>query len=369
MTSLALPDSGRPDVAYAIVLTREAARARRCLKTVAQQDIAAEVFLVLNDPDDGIRRLAAAALGAHRLTAGVDLGVVFAWDAVLEQARAPAVLFLHEDAYLRPGAVARLLDTLREDERARAVGAQILSPDGSPQSAGAVVWDDGATTRIRPPLHEDRAYVVDYASSACLLVDREALATAGGLDAHFFPALYVDADLGTALWHRGHTVLCDPRAVAVHEVGAMVRCGAARGERWRQFLAVRNRERFAAKWGATLAGFAPRRDPNDASHPEPDEVFVALKRTRERVRCPPGPPVPPVEPIDRADREGHARRLRARLDDEFVRILVDREAELEAELRRVHVHYAALRREHDLQRERAERAEASLAAPARTAER
>lgn len=349
-------------MSFGVILTRDAERAARCLRGIATQAVAGEVILVLCEPDASVRRLVADGIrGATVIDHGVDLGTVFAWQEVLDRARSPAIHFLHEDTELAGGCTRRLLDTLRATPDAGAVGGRTLNPDRSLQACGGVLWNDAAGSPVvEPP--GDEPFAVDSCQGACAVVGTAKLRQAGGFDPRFFPSYYVDANMCMQLWHGGHAVLCDPRAEAVHARGAMLQedGGPFRGLRFRRFLVERNRRTFADKWAAALRAHAARRDPLDASSVTRGEIDEALRRAEERRSGPPPVAVPPL-PRPQGDVAAHVRALRAQLVADFADELVRHEADLTAELERVHLAYASLLQEHDLQRERANGAEAYAA--------
>jgi GT2 family glycosyltransferase len=328
-------------VSYAVVLTRHEQRAAAALRSIAAQSPVSELLLVLNDADDAMRALAreAAATGARILHDGTDLGVALAWNLALREARSPSVCVLHEDSEMQPGCAARLLETLRERPDAGAVGPLTLNADGSVQYAGAIIWSDGATTRITNPMDAD-VYAVDYLASSCLVLRRDAVLGVGGFDQRMFPAMYVDASVAVGLWQTGVTVLCDCRATSVHHTAAMVdpARGPRRSNRSRQFLLTRNRGRFRAIHQGWLAGQADRADTVDAGRATPHELAEAMARVRVRERRARG--AEPVVPADALtlpdDLEAAASGLRRELDDDFLAHLIEREETLVAELERVH---------------------------------
>ena len=61
------------------------------------------------------------------------------------------------------------------------------------------------------PAHGARRRV-DYCGSNSLLVRATTWDAVGGLDERFFPANYVDVDLGMKIRERGQVVLCEPRS-------------------------------------------------------------------------------------------------------------------------------------------------------------
>ena len=337
------------ELSYAVILTRDARRAACAMRSIAEQGIDAELLLVLNDVDDEMRAFARtlAADGARIVHDGVDVGVAFGWNLALRAAGSTYICVVHEDSELAPGCAQRLLATLRERPDAGAVGPRVELADGSPAGEGAILWRDAATSLV-PELPAD-VHAVDYAGSSCLMLRRAAALAVGGFDARFFPAMYVDAAFGVALWRSGYSVLCDRRAVSVHRRGAMVDAarGPRRGARMRSFLVTRNRARFRAGFGDWLAGQAQRANEHDASRPEPAEIADALTRARDREsRAGAG-----SASVDRLalpdDVEATAIALRRDLEDELLAELIDREQALEAELAGLHAAYAQVHGERD----------------------
>ena len=335
-----------PVVSYAVSLTHDTARATACLRSIAAQDPEAEILLVLNDVDAEMRALAEGVTGGRVVHDGTDVGVIFGWNLALGAAAAERVCVVHEDSELEPGCAGRLLDTLRARPDAAGAGPRIHTTDGTPPYYGGIIWSDAATSRLIEPSRPDGPFPVDYASSSCLMLDRRAVLAVGGFDERFFPAIYADASLCSALWSSGRSVLCDPAAESVHATGAMVdpARGARRGARFRRFLVDRNRLRFQHAWADLLSAQAVRADAHDARNPQPAEVADAIARTAARDRAARAaiPPAAEATLTLPADVEARASRLRRDVEGEFMELLVGREAELETELQRVHREYAAL---------------------------
>jgi GT2 family glycosyltransferase len=333
-----------PDVSYAVILTHDAARAAACMRSIAAQEPDAEILLVLNDVDAGMRALAESVEGARIVHDGTDVGAVLGWNLALSAAAAPRVCVMHEDSELRPGCAQRLLDTLHDRPDAAATCPRTRTTDGSPPYFGGIIWADGATSRVNEPARDGGVFPVDYASSACLMLDRRAALGVGGFDERFFPAIYLDASLSCALWSAGRSVLCDPRAESVHATGAMVNpaLGARRGMRFRRFLVDRNRARFQQAWAGLLREQVVRADAHDARYPQAAEVAEARERTlaRERRARAAAPPAAEGTLSLPADAAAHAGRLRREVEDEFMTLLVEREAVLEAEAAELHGRYA-----------------------------
>jgi hypothetical protein len=138
-----------------------------------------------------------------------------------------------------------------------------------------------------------------------MLLDREAVRAVGGWDERFYPAVFMDIDMSTAMWNHGRLVLSVPASGVRHQSGALGRrqSTALTGPLLARFLFERHRDRFISKWGAAVRGLAP--PPADE---EPASiraaVRAALPRTRERAELirsggwrPAGPPARAEHPL------------------------------------------------------------------------
>jgi GT2 family glycosyltransferase len=252
-----------PRVSVVIVAARNAERLLRCVERVlreAPDAVALEVVVVLNAAEPGLEEaLRSAYEHARVVSSDVPLGFPGGVNLGARHARGELLHVLHDDTEVEPGWLERLIAALDERAEAGAVGSLVLDPDGTVQSAGAVLWRDGRTE----PLPADGpgalwqggdAYPVDYCASASLLIRRDAWEAVGGLDERFHPAYYVDVDLAMALRSQGYAMLCEPRSRVRHERG-----GSSR-ETFRSFVSERNRATFAAKWARDLAHQAPYAD-------------------------------------------------------------------------------------------------------------
>ena len=216
-----------PRVAIAVPTIRNPERLGRCLdaarRVAAEDRVETEVIVVLDaaDPDVGVF-LADRAPEATVLSWLERRGVAASLNAAFRATSSSWVVVLQDDAVPQPGWLASLLHTAARYPRAGAVGGLVLSPDRTVASAGEIICGDGLTARPwtdDPPPASSFAEVrsVDYVSSASVLVSRAAWSDAGGFDEDFYPAIYVDADFCTALWHAGWLVLLDPNSVVCHE--------------------------------------------------------------------------------------------------------------------------------------------------------
>ena len=177
----------------------------------------------------------------------------------------PAVLFLNPDARMQAEDV-RSLAAVLERTSAGAVAPRIVDPAGSlewslrrfpavrsiygqalfahrvfPQAR----WVDEV---IRDPERYEREGTCDWASGACLMVDRGALERLDGFDEQFF--LYrEDVDLCRRLWDADYRVVFTPTVTCTH-------AGGGSAPRWSLMrVLAKSRIRYARKhFGRTRAG-------------------------------------------------------------------------------------------------------------------
>jgi GT2 family glycosyltransferase len=256
--ALSFPRPEHPAVSIVVVTFNQVGHTYACLEALlAHADVPYELVVVDNASSDATPRLLERLphVTVHRNDANVGFGK--ACNQGAQAARGEFLLLLNNDARIAPGCLSALVDAARADPRCGAVGGKLVWPDGRLQEAGAIVWQDGTAVgygRGSDPTAPEFSYrrEVDYCSGALLLVRRELFAELGGFDDRFAPAYYEDADLCLEIRRRGHRVLYEPRARALHhEHGS-----SSTEEAWAQI--VRNHERFAEKWKDDLAHHQPR---------------------------------------------------------------------------------------------------------------
>jgi GT2 family glycosyltransferase len=339
-----------------VVLLTVAELAERCLRAIAaagEPEPESELVLVVSGDDPALGAVV-AELGADAtvLKSSANSGTAASWNLAIEQAHGAHVAILHEDSEPQRGWLDAALATTREHPEAAVVGSRLVEPDGL-VNGGWLIWDDGHTTllsdRNAPAvLANQNPYPVDYVSGAAVLIERAVWEQVGGYDERFFPAVYADADICTAVWQLGRSVLSDPRSRVLHRTGAMVneQRGALGSPEFRRFLIWRQRRRFVEKWEPALADHAGR--PGDVlpSDVGTADVERAARRTRRSV---PGAFVVAQRPLT-ADPEGlEARLLEAQvaIASEFADwLLAERHVETEA-AREAHEAAARLWHERD----------------------
>ena len=176
---------------------------------------------------------------------GNNIGVDFA--------RGEFVVFLNNDAFVQPGCLEALAETMRSDPLIAAVGPMFLYPDGRVQEVGSVALPTGDVTQIGKgavwgPEHYDTPCVVDFCSAACLMMRRSDFLKVGGFGFEWEPAYYEDADLCLKLWTHCGKVVVNPNARVVH-----IESTTTSDEKLQLHdISEINRARFVTKWGRWL---------------------------------------------------------------------------------------------------------------------
>jgi GT2 family glycosyltransferase len=216
---------------------------RSCLESVVQYPPSVEYELIVVDnasTDDSAAWLQsgeAARLGDTpvRLIRNTEnAGFSRANNQGIAAGDAPMLLLLNPDTEVKPGALDRLIRTLRSDPRIGACGPRLLRPDGSLQASvwrnPPVPWEIlvsglGLHRLLPRPLrgelllgsHWDhrRRRRVGMLSGAAILARRAMVDQVGGLDERFH--LYAeDTEWCLRITRHGWRLLFEPDAVIVH---------------------------------------------------------------------------------------------------------------------------------------------------------
>lgn len=218
------------DLSFCIVNTNCRDLLERCLDAIEHAELdglTTEVLVLDNASTDGSAEMVLARSQQVELIAlERRQGKAISDSQLLERAQGEFCLLLNEDSEIKPDAPLRLVEALRADPRAAAAGAQLLAPDGEPQPCA---WRfTSVATAFFSALQLHRRLVVqsggelnrrvDWAQSAALMVQREAVAAVGFFDHDFF--VYGDeVDLAKRLYDTGWYSLYVPRAGAYHREG------------------------------------------------------------------------------------------------------------------------------------------------------
>ena len=232
-------------VSWVVVHYRGEQDLQACLRSLYAQPQPVEVVVVDNGSGDGAVQRLPPPPAPHRLRRLLRLrngGFAAGVNAGLALATGRWIGLLNPDAALLPGAQGLLLDELRAG--ADAAAPQILLADDPAlrDNAGHALLPDGLNwCRGRgEPARDGAPEDLLLFSGAAVLLRREALAAAGGLDPSYF-AYGEDADLALRMGRLGLRCRYVPAARVVHRVG-----GSFGRFAWRKvYLVERNRLRVA----------------------------------------------------------------------------------------------------------------------------
>jgi GT2 family glycosyltransferase len=166
----------------------------------------------------------------------VNVGFAEGHNALAKRAQGRRFLIINPDAEFAPGGLEKLREAAEKNPQAGLVAPRIQFPDGRlqvsvfpPYGFGFDLrksfWLEhrtsfsGAQREIRQKLSEAREpFPVGWVSGACMLVSREAWEKVGGFDPNFFFG-GEDADLCQRMREAGFEILCEPRALLIHQAG------------------------------------------------------------------------------------------------------------------------------------------------------
>ncbi len=258
---IAFPAAPAPEVSVIIPARDHFSYTHACLEAVLEHTggVAYEVIVVDDGSRDETLELPKLVRNARVLRRAASEGFLASCNWGAREARGELLVFLNNDALVRPGWLEALVAALRDHADVGAVGGKLLYPDGTLQEAGGIVWRDGSGWnfgRSQDPNRPEYSYVreVDYCSAACLLVPRSLFLEIGMFDARYAPAYYEDTDLCFAVRAAGQRVLFQPAAEVVHFEGVSSGRDPSQGVKRHQ---VANQEAFARKWAADLAHQLP----------------------------------------------------------------------------------------------------------------
>ena len=213
---------------------------RRSLQSIANfpPQVSFEVVVVDNASTDGSRDWLKSLGDRIRLIANPEnVGFGRANNQAFASSDAPLLFLLNSDAEVHPGAIDKLIATIREDEQIGAVGPRLINPDGSLQPS---VWRNPLTPlemivtalhlhillpkHLRANLllgfHWDHSHrrSVRMLSGAALMVRRRMIDDVGGFDERFH--MYgEDSEWALRMVRSGWLMLFEPEATVTHHVG------------------------------------------------------------------------------------------------------------------------------------------------------
>ena len=230
-----------------------------CLEALrrAKSELIREIIVVDNGSDED----EVAILRRHRPTRGftlVEVGVNRFFsegnNIGVDHASTEYIVFLNNDAFVHPGWIEALAETMEDDASVAAVGPMFLYPDGRVQEVGGMALATGDVVQIGKGSvwsaeHFDTPCAVDFCSAACLMTRRGDFLRVGGFGFEWEPAYYEDVDLCLKLWTSCGKVLVNPAARVTH-----IESHTTSDRRLQlENISEINRARFVSKWGAWLA--------------------------------------------------------------------------------------------------------------------
>lgn len=227
-----------------------------CLEALSSQSVRPSLTIVVDNgsTDRSVAHLRHAWPSVEVLELGRNLGVAAGNNAGIARALAGGadqVLLLNNDATIRPDVIQRLqaaLDAGEPEVWAATPKIVYRSDPGIIWSAGGeMVWwkglsrDRGTDQPDRGQF--DRAELVGYANTCCLLIRAEAFARAGLMDEAYF-MYFDDSDFCGRLARAGGKIAYVPQAVALHDVQASSRGEGQPVNHFMVYYTTRNRPRF-----------------------------------------------------------------------------------------------------------------------------
>ncbi len=264
------------NVSVIVLNYNQAATTVECLDALAtaKSDLIREVIVVDNGSTNPERSIllerhkpgdfVLVDVGVNRFFGeGNNIGVDFA--------QGDYIVFLNNDAFVQPGWIEALCETMRSDPLVAAVGPMFIYPDGRVQEVGGVIVPTGDAVQIGKgavwgPDHYDTPCLVDYCSAACLMTRRSDFLKVGGFGLEWEPAYYEDTDLCLKLWTRCGKVMVNPNARVIH-----IESKTTSDSRLQLHdISEINRARFVKKWGPWLQARQTSHLAASAVAPHPD---------------------------------------------------------------------------------------------------
>jgi len=284
------PTKRLPSVSIIVPVFNQWSITRGCLEAIwATVSRERDIEVIVSDDastDDTALALASMAMTEARLKVlrnEKNCGFVESCNRAAAAATGDILLFLNNDTVPLPGWLEPLIRTFALFPNVGAVGGKLLSPDGSLQEAGGIIFADGSACHFgrgdanaMKPLF-DYVRQVDYVSGALLATPRNLFADLGGFDPEFAPGYYEDTDYCFRLREQGYCVYYQPEAAIVHLEGATAGTDHATGMKRYQEI---NRKRFRVRHAAALRKQRPRPDSLGA-----DSWAELAHRGRGRVRA------------------------------------------------------------------------------------
>lgn len=231
-----------PDLSIVLVCWNNKAYLEPCLVSLYEGGLrnSFDVWVVDNGSTDGSQAMLREKFPMVKIIQNDrNMGLAHACNQGIEATVAPFILLLNNDTLVNGPSLDAMVDFLKNNPQAGAVGGRLLNPDGSFQAGyshfSSLTEEFLVATRLGEmlwagyPSHQDsdkEPKPVSWLSSACLTLRRSALDRVGLLDEEYF--IYGDeADLQYRLVKAGWPVYYLPSVYTIHYGGRSM-------DRWRR---------------------------------------------------------------------------------------------------------------------------------------
>jgi GT2 family glycosyltransferase len=258
-------DPDRPDVSIIVVNWNRGAMTLLCLQHLWEATTGHRYEIIVVDNGSNAEELAwlrdeaplvrIIALGANKFFGEAN-------NIAVEAARGHYICLLNNDAFVTPGWLPPLVETLATNSKIGAVGPSFRYPDGSLQEAGVIIDPAGYVIQLGKggdaddPLY-NTSRTVDYISAACLLLRRSDYLRVLGFDRIWEPAYYEDTDLCLKLRLIGLATQYCPTSQVIHIENATISTQKTSFDL--DTILATNRVKFVARWGRFLATMGAER--------------------------------------------------------------------------------------------------------------
>ncbi|MDO9167860.1 MAG: glycosyltransferase family 2 protein [Methylobacter sp.] len=218
---------------------------RNCVDSLRNCSLEIEIIVVDNASTDGSLESLLGLPYVQIIKNPANVGFATACNIGVRAASAPFLLFLNPDCFFKSGALTRLLEAMRADDRAGMVGGFLTNLDGTEQAGGRRAVPTPWRSFVRAfglarfsdrwpqlffdfHLHKqplpDHLIEVEAISGACMMVRREAMQDVGEWDEGYFLHCE-DLDWCMRFRQKGWKILFVPSAQITHALGV---CGRSR---------------------------------------------------------------------------------------------------------------------------------------------
>jgi GT2 family glycosyltransferase len=220
----------RSEVSIVIVSYNVADLLRACLRSIADQNVPAEIIVVDNaSTDNSVEMVRNEFSLVHLIANKENRGFSAANNQGIDASSSPLILLLNPDTEMEPFGLRKLIDFAKSNPATSLVGPQLLNSDDSVQPSAwkrPSPWDLILESLFLHKLFRvsdydssqfDSQFEPGMLSGAALLFSRELYLRIGGLDSNLF--WMEDADFAYRARKAGGKVIYYPAVKIVHHSG------------------------------------------------------------------------------------------------------------------------------------------------------